>query len=236
MNGLINLVGSGEYLPVMENVDRHLLSSLSLNGRKPRVVCLPTAAGREGDTSVNRWSSMGIQHFQKLGAEVSAPRIIDRASAEDAQWESLLEEADLVYFSGGDPGYLHQTMNGSRAWRAAQRAWERGAVYAGCSAGAMILAKRMPSFRLAGTQEGFGLMPATFIVPHFDAIPGIWKPIVFALQKQLKKGERMIGVDENTALVGRLGGQWTVMGQGKVHVFNREGEMTFTNDQTLTFD
>ena len=236
MNGLITLAGSGEYLPVMENVDRHLLDSLNLNGRKPRVVCLPTAAGREGDASINRWSSMGIEHFKKLGAEVSALRIIDRVSAEDAQWESLLEEADLVYFSGGDPGYLHQTMNGSRAWRAAQRAWERGAIYAGCSAGAMILGKRMPSFRLAGTQEGFGIMPATFIIPHFDAIPGIWKPLVFALQKQLKKGERMIGVDENTALVGRLGSEWTVMGQGKVHVFTREGNMTFTNDQTLTFD
>jgi cyanophycinase len=236
MNGLITLAGSGEYLPVMENVDRHLLDSLNLNGRKPRVVCLPTAAGREGDASINRWSSMGIEHFKKLGAEVSALRIIDRTSAEDAQWESLLEEADLVYFSGGDPGYLHQTMNGSRAWRAAQRAWERGAIYAGCSAGAMILGKRMPSFRLAGTQEGFGIMPATFIIPHFDAIPGIWKPLVFALQKQLKKGERMIGVDENTALVGRLGSEWTVMGQGKVHVFTREGNMTFTNHQTLTLD
>jgi len=236
MNGLITLAGSGEYLPVMENVDRHLLDSLNLNGRKPRVVCLPTAAGREGDASINRWSSMGIEHFKKLGAEVSALRIIDRTSAEDAQWESLLEEADLVYFSGGDPGYLHQTMNGSRAWRAAQRAWERGAIYAGCSAGAMILGKRMPSFRLAGTQEGFGIMPATFIIPHFDAIPGIWKPLVFALQKQLKKGERMIGVDENTALVGRLSSEWTVMGQGKVHVFTREGNMTFTNHQSLTLD
>ena len=236
MNGLITLAGSGEYLPVMENVDRHLLDSLVLNGRKPRVVCLPTAAGREGDASINRWSSMGIEHFQKLGAEVSALRIIDRASADEAQWESLLEEADLVYFSGGDPGYLYQTMNGSRAWRAAHRAWERGAIYAGCSAGAMILGKRMPSFRLAGTQEGFGLVPATFIIPHFDAIPGIWKPLVFALQKQLKKGERMIGVDENTALVGKLGSEWTVMGQGKVHVFTREGNMTFTNHQTLTLD
>jgi len=236
MNGLIALVGSGEYLAVMDNVDRHLLDSLNLNGRKPRVVCLPTAAGREGHASINRWSSMGIEHFQKLGAEVSALRIIDRASADDVQWESLLEEADLVYFSGGDPGYLHQTLNGSRAWRAARRAWERGAVYAGCSAGAMILAKRMPSFRLAGTQAGFGLLPAMFIVPHFDAIPGIWKPIVFALQKQLKKGEIMIGVDENTALVGRLGGEWSVMGQGKVHIFTREGHLTFTNGRTLHID
>ena len=236
MNGLITLVGSGEYLPVMEDVDCYLLKSLNLNGRKPRVVCLPTAAGREGDASVNRWSSMGIHHFQKLGAEVSALRIIDRASADNAHWESALENADLIYFSGGDPGHLYQTMNGSRAWRTAQRAWERGAIYAGCSAGAMILGKRMPSFRLAGIQDGFGLVPATFIVPHFDAIPGIWKPLVYAMQKQLKKGERMIGVDENTALIGRLGGEWTAMGQGKVHIFIREGNMTFTNGQTLTFD
>lgn len=235
MNGIITLVGSGEYLPVMENVDRHLLKSLNLNGRKPRVVCLPTAAGREGDSSVNRWSNMGIRHFTDLGAEVHAARILDRDSADDPQWESLIEGADLIYFSGGDPGYLYETMKGSRAWSAAQRAWERGAIYAGCSAGAMILGKRMPGFRLAGTQEGFGIVPATFIVPHFDAIPGIWKPVVYALQKQLKKGERMIGVDENTALVGRLGGEWTVMGQGKVHIFAPEGNKAFTSGQCLTF-
>ena len=236
MNGIISLVGSGEYLPVMEDIDRHLLTSLNLNGKTPRVVCLPTAAGREGDASVNRWSSMGIEHFQRLGAEVNALRIIDRASADDPQWEPFLENADLVYFSGGDPGYLYQTMRGSRAWEAMQRAWKRGAIYAGCSAGAMILGKRIPSFRLAGTQDGFGLVPATFVIPHFDAIPGIWKPLVIALQKGLKKGEQMIGVDENTALVGKLGDQWTVMGQGKVQVFTCEGKMTFAVGRTLRLD
>ncbi|RPJ19964.1 MAG: hypothetical protein EHM33_29420 [Chloroflexi bacterium] len=244
MNGLINLVGSGEYLPVMNDVDRYLLDSLNVGERKPRVVCLATAAGREGDSSVNRWSTMGIQHFKGLGADVSAVPIIDRTSADDPQWEHLLENADLIYFSGGDPGYLYQTMRGSCAWSAAQRAWERGAIYAGCSAGAMILGKRMPSFRLPGTQEGFGLVPATYIVPHFDAIPGIWKPLVFGLQRQLKKGERMIGVDENTALIGTLrhssanpsGGEWIVKGKSKVHIFTRDGKMSFTSGQTVMLD
>jgi len=233
MNGLINLVGSGEYLPVMNDVDCYLLESLNLNRRKPRVACLPTAAGREGDSSVNRWLSMGTQHFQELGAEVSPVRIIDRDSANDPRWEPILENADLIYFSGGDPSYLYETMKGSRAWQAAQRAWERGAIYAGCSAGAMILGKRMPSFRLAGTQEGFGVVPATYIVPHFDAIPGIWKPIVYGLQRQLKKGERMIGVDENTALIGKLGGGWSVKGKGKVHVFARDGKTSYADGETL---
>src|SRR5215207_6601284 len=213
MNGLIALVGSGEYLPVMEEVDRYLLESLNISGRKPRVVCLPTAAGREGDHSINHWSNMGIEHFKKLDAEVDALLIIDRKSANDEQYEPVLENAYLIYFSGGDPGYLYQTLKDSCTWQAAQSAWQRGAIYAGCSAGAMILSKRMPSFRVAGTQEGFGIVPAKFIIPHFDAIPGIWKPIVFGLQRQLKKGEYMLGVDENTALIGRLGGEWTVKGR-----------------------
>ena len=234
MNGLINLVGSGEYLPVMKDVDRYLLDSLRLNGRRPRVACLPTAAGKEGDGSVNRWLNMGVQHFSELGAEVERVRIVDRASANDPCWEPILESADLIYFSGGDPGYLYATMKGSLAWSAAQRAWERGAIYAGCSAGAMILGKRMPSFRLAGTQEGFGIVPATYIVPHFDAIPGIWRPIVVGLQRQLKKGERMIGVDEDTALIGKLDGEWLVRGKSKVHVFARDGKATYSDGQTVT--
>jgi cyanophycinase len=236
MNGLINLVGSGEYLPVMNDVDRYLLDSLPLAGRKPRVVCLPTAAGREGDASVNRWLSMGVRHFQELGAEVSAVRIIDRQSADDPQWEPVLEEADLIYFSGGDPSHLYETMQGTCAWRAAQRAWERGAIYAGCSAGAMILGKRVPSFRLGRTQDGFGIVPATYIIPHFDAIPGIWKPIVFGLQRQLGKSERMIGIDENTALIGRLGGEWLVMGKSKVQIFARDGKTTYSPGESLQLD
>jgi cyanophycinase len=236
MNGLINLVGSGEYLPVMRDVDRYLLDSLNLNGRAPRVACLPTAAGKEGDSSVNRWLNMGVQHFKQLGAEVEPVRIIDRHSANDPCWEAILENADLIYFSGGDPGYLYEIMKGSVAWNAALRAWTRGAIYAGCSAGAMILGRRMPSFRLAGTQEGFGIVPATYIVPHFDAIPGIWKPIVIGLQRQLKKGERMIGVDEDTALIGKLAGEWAVKGRGKVHVFARDGKASYPDGQTLTLN
>ena len=234
MNGLINLVGSGEYLPVMRDIDRYLLDGLNLSGRAPRVACVPTAAGKEGDSSVNRWLNMGVQHFRELGADVEPVRIIDHHSANDPCWEPILEEADLIYFSGGDPGYLYEIMKGSLAWSAAQRAWSRGAVYAGCSAGAMILGKRMPSFRLAGTQEGFGIVPATFIIPHFDAIPGIWKPIVFGLQRQLKKGERMIGVDEDTALIGKLDGEWVVKGKSKVHVFARDGKVSYSAGQTLT--
>jgi cyanophycinase len=231
MNGIIVLVGAGEYLPVMDDVDRYLLNSL--NKKSPRVVCLPTAAGQEGDQSVNRWSRMGEEHFQKLGADVKALPIIDRESANNPQFESTLEEADFIYFSGGNPLYLYETMKDSRAWNAMQKAWSRGAIYAGCSAGAMILAEKIPSFRLAQTVEGFGIAPATFVIPHFDATPVVFKPLVFALKSQLKNGQRIIGVDENTALVGKLNDEWQVMGHGKVHVISRKETKTYKAGETV---
>ena len=229
MNGLIALVGSGEYLSVMNEIDRHLLTSVNTNGRAPRVVCMPTAAGQEGDRSVNRWLNMGVEHFEALGADVTPARIIDRASADDPQWEEALENADLIYFSGGKPMYLYEMMQGSRAWEAAQKAWERGAVYAGCSAGAMILADRVPNFRAVGLTsiEALQVLPATFVIPHFDRMRGLWSAYLFAVRRQLKDGQFILGVDENTALVGSLTGKWRVMGQGKAHIITRDNQQDF---------
>lgn len=235
MNGLIALLGAGEYLPIVDPIDRYLLGSLGSNGHKPRVVCLATAAGKEGDESIDRWQGMGREHFERLGAEVFPLHIIDRVSADDPQYEPILESADLIYFSGGDPGYLYETMRDSRAWNAAQKAWARGAIYAGCSAGAMILAQRMPNFRAVGIgpRPGFGIVPATYVLPHFDRIPTIFRPVIFASRSSLKDGEFIFGVEENTALVGKLGGEWQVMGAGKVHVIRKKSEKTYAAGEKL---
>lgn len=229
MNGQIALLGSGEYLSVMDDVDRYLLANGGANGRKPRVVCLPTAAGREGDASVNRWSKMGVEHFIRLGADVQAVPVIDAESANDLNHASAVEEADLIYFSGGDPGYLHRTMKGSLVWQAAEKAWARGATYAGCSAGAMILGREIPDFRTMGMRSisAFGIVPVAFVMPHFDAIPLFGKPLVSALRGRLKPDEIMIGVDENTAIVGKLNEEWTVMGKAKAHVFTKNENKSY---------
>lgn len=229
MNGKIALVGSGEYLPVMKPVDRHLLASVNANGRKPRVVCLATAAGQEGQASIDRWMQMGIAHFESLDAEVQAPPIIDRDSADDPSWEGLLQEADLIYFSGGNPMYLFQTLHGSKAWKAAEKAWKRGAVFAGCSAGAMILAQKVPNLRHAGltSLDAFQRLPAKFILPHFDRMRGLWSAYLYGVRRQLKNGEFLLGVDENTALVGELEGTWQVLGQGQAHILTSTRQQSF---------
>jgi cyanophycinase len=235
MNGLIALLGSGEYLPVMDGVDKYLLTHCGADGRKPRVVCLPTAAGREGEASVGRWSRMGVEHFTRLGADVRAVPVIDEESANDLEHAEAVEEADLVYFSGGNPAYLHQTMKDSLVWKSAQKVWERGGVYAGCSAGAMILGREIPDFRAMGLRSvsAFGVVPAAFIMPHFDAMPMFGKPLVATIRHRLKAGEMMIGVDEDTAIVGKLNQTWTVMGKSQAHVFTRDESKSYKVGETF---
>jgi len=230
MNGLIALLGSGEYLPIMDPIDRVLLESVKADRHTPRVVCLPTAAGTEGEASVQRWMDMGLRHFRQLGADVSALPIIDKASADDPQYESQLEAADLIYFSGGNPLYLFETMHGSRAWTAAQKAWDRGAAYAGCSAGAMILAALVPDVRTAGLRqvEAFNQLPAVSVIPHFDRMQ-LWRPMILTvLRGRLTGDQYALGIDENTALIGRLNQTWRVMGAGKVYLIDREGTQAHT--------
>ncbi len=213
----------------MNDTDRYLLSQSGANGRTPRVVCLPTAAGQEGETSWGRWMRMGEAHFKGLGAEVRSLPIIDRAAADDPQHVDILEHADLIYFSGGNPFYLFETLDGSRAWEAAQKAWARGAIYAGCSAGAMIMADHIPNWRSLGGQrvKAFGALPKSTIFPHFDRML-IWRGLTLPiLQSFIPEGEYTLGIDEDTALVGQPGSAWQVMGRQQVYVITRNEVKTY---------
>jgi len=238
MNGLIALLGSGEYLPVMDDVDRYLLANCGADGRKPRVVCLPTAAGQEGEKSVSRWSKMGMEHFTRLGANVQALPVIDAKSANDPNYAAVVENADIIYFSGGNPSYLYQTMKDSLVWQSAQKAWTRGAVYACCSAGAMILGTEMPDVRAAGIRStiAFGILPISSLLPHFNALPLFGKPLIATLRRRLREGEIMIGVDEDTAIVGRRNEDWTVMGKSAAHRFTKDESRTYAAGEKFTLE
>ncbi len=96
----IALVGSGEYLPPMQPVDRGLINRL---GEPARVVCLPTAAGKEGAERIDYWSRLGVEHFTRLGAQVESLPVIDRQSAGDTHLAERVARANFVYLSGGSP-------------------------------------------------------------------------------------------------------------------------------------
>src|SRR5579859_7232910 len=165
VEGAVALVGSGEYTGAMAETDRYLLSTLGGAGAT-RVALLPTASGLEPDGPA-RWNALGQRHFAGLGVtDIRPVHIIDAASAADPEQVALLREANFFYFSGGDPQYLITTLRGSPAWDVITAAYARGAVLAGCSAGAMALAGCTLALRqvMVGTQAEW--VDALGVVPH----------------------------------------------------------------------
>jgi cyanophycinase len=218
--GPIALVGSGEFLAQMEDVDRHLL-----DGRPARAVFLPTAAGEEGDRSIDHWLDLGRRHYERLGVEAVALRVVDRADADRADLAALVAGAGLVYLSGGNPGYLARTLHDTLVWRAIMAAWQAGAALAGCSAGAGALTALAPDVRngSATMQAGLGVVDHLAVIPHFDRMMAWDAQFDERFRSVLGPGVTLVGVDEDTALVGGPD-RWTVMGRQRVTVFARDGE------------
>lgn len=195
---------------------------LAATGRvRPRVVILPTASFPDGEDAFQRWAAMGVSHFGDLGAEVEPVLVRDRSEADDAAAAQAIGEADLVYLSGGKPAHLMRVLDGSGVGRAIVAAHHRGAVLAGCSAGAMVLAGHTFDFRLGllpwllRWRDGLGFVPGTSVMPHYDAWP---EPVCALIAFQAPRGSVVVGIDEATAVVGR-DGVWQVHGRSRVTVW-----------------
>lgn len=220
MNGTIALVGSGEFTPAMEAVDRALL--LATGRTRPRVVVLPTASWPDGEATFRRWGAQGEAHFTGLGAEVEPVMVRGAEDANDPAAVAAIGEADLVYLSGGKPGHLLETLVAGGMGAALRAAHARGAVIAGCSAGAMVLAgHQLRSVGRAfvrfpiGWRNALGLVPGTIVIPHYDAFP---EPLSAAIALAAPGDTLVLGIDEDTVLVGR-DGAWQVHGRGRVTIW-----------------
>lgn len=205
----------------MASLDRQLLDATG--AARPRVVVIPTASWPDGEDVFRRWAAMGVEHFRRLGAEVEALAVRDAGDAHHPGNVQAVGEADLIYFSGGKPDHLLRTLDGSPMWAAALAAHARGAVLAGCSAGAMVLAGRQVRFRRRlpfmvlpmRWEAALAVVPGIAVLPHYDRIP---EPVSALIALQAPRGIQVLGIDEDTALVGR-DGSWQVHGAGRVTVW-----------------
>ena len=215
---MLALVGSGEYLPDVDPIDTTLIERLP---EPAKVVCLPTAAGREGDAVINSWMQKGVDHFTRLGVEVTAVSVTNHATAQNTNYANTIRQANFVYLSGGNPGYLHESLDGTPVWEAILEVHQRGGVVAGCSAGAMIMGERIAG--PGGNRAGFKLLPGTIIMPHFDEFPGMVSRIMRMLTD---RSLTMVGIDGRTALVVE-NGRFEVLGQNQVTFFTKNGTKKF---------
>jgi len=212
----VALVGSGEYLPIMTEIEQELIA-----GRAPRYVQLATAAAPEGDESLARWHRLGREQAERLHVEQVVVDVRTREDAESRRWAEEIAGAGLIYLSGGNPAFLAETLRGTAVWHAIVAAHEQGAALAGCSAGAMALSEWAPRMRdlvHPNQPTGLGLVQHVRVIPHFDKMLG-WMPDMLR-NAFLHKPETtaLVGIDEDTALVSVGAGEWEVRGRQSVWV------------------
>lgn len=232
MAGTLALAGAGEFLDSMSVVDAQLLDRAGGSN----VVILPTASAPDGSGVPERWIKMGVDHFTRLGAKADGLLAIDRATCNDPAHADRVRAANLVYFSGGKPDFLRQTLDGTAVWSAVREMFDRGGVIAGCSAGAMILGGYVPEMSLkVGVpwinrwQLSFGLLPDAIVVPHYDEFPEVLVSLMFGRRPG---GSYLIGVDGHTALVG-VDHTWQVLGAGRVTVRRGRDVKRYTAGQAV---
>ncbi len=229
MTGPVALVGSGEYLPVMAEVEAELLQ-----GRPPRYVQIPTAASLEGDASLDRWVALGKAQAARLDVEAVPVVVRDRTDADDPAFAALIEGAGLVYLSGGNPPHCAATLRGTRVWNAVLAAWRGGAALAGCSAGAMALTSWVPDLRhpTRAADPGLGVVPQLRVIPHFDRIPRWMPDVVSRYLVRAPEGTAVLGVDEETAVLWD-GESWTVRGSQSAWLLTPTGRIEHVEGDIL---
>lgn len=218
-SGAIALVGSGEYLPPMADLEAQLIDDAIGRGHPHRFLQLATAAGQEGEKSLTYWRDLGAAQGDRIGVPTSFLPVFTREHANDPALAAQVSEAGLIYLSGGNPRYLAETLVGSLVGDAIVRHVRSGGALAGCSAGAMVLGTTVPAFRFGARTPtpGFNLIPGIQVIPHFNRLFEI------ALRPAPAATEYLLGIENLTALVRWSGASvWSVVGSGEVHVLRGE--------------
>ena len=138
-----------------------------------KVAFIPTASLREGYTG---YVGSARKLFKKLGATLTE---LDISVADDATIQSVLENADVIYFTGGNSFFLMDQLRRTGTDERLKKELAKGKLMIGESAGAIICAPTIQYIaRMDEKPEDYaqeddkGLHRIDFyVVPHYLTAP-----------------------------------------------------------------
>lgn len=214
MAGLIALVGGDEFRRYCVDMDLELLAATSKE--QARVVVLPTAAVNGPVKAAHD----GVTHFSALGGNGQPLMILDREQANDQELVKRLSGADIIYFTGGNPNHLLETLQDSQLLSAILEAVDGGAIVAGSSAGAMVMGSVMRRPRADEWIPGLEIAKGICVLPHHERSNP--EQVAEQIHDRLSESLTILGIDAQTACVGNSG-NWRVTGNGRVTVYRQGG-------------
>ncbi len=185
---------------------------------------LPTELGREYK---DIFTGLGIKRVDTL-------TINKRSEAQDEKNIRLLEDSDMIFFTGGDQLRITSLLGGTKLYKKIIERFEDGCIFAGTSAGASVMCDTMI---ISGKDEesprkctlkmapGFGLIKGAIIDQHFAQRGRTGRILVAVAENPESLG---IGIDEDTAIIVNHQGEIRVIGSGAVYIFDGDG-ITYSN-------
>ena len=228
--GYLILIGGAEN----NGGDRSILQHILDVTRAERIVLIPTASCYPRDVHRDYGDAFNVLNIP----ETSCLDIRDATEADQNQYLTAVDQADLVYFSGGDQVRLVSKLVHTKLFDRIRSRFEAGELnIAGTSAGASAAGNPMiydGDYKgtlkgSIGFMEGFGLIDGVTIDTHFSARQRLSRLAQFLLSGRCEKG---IGLDENTGIVVDPHDEFEVIGADMVAVLN-SAEVTGSNYSTV---
>jgi len=189
-------------------------------GADSRIVVIPTASSMAEEAFEVYQSVFGRQRAQ----DVSVVNPASRQAAADPALIETIDAATGVFVTGGNQLKLGQLIVGTPLHDAITRAYHRGAVVGGTSAGASVLSQFMismgeegvaPRQRVSQLSAGLGLLPGVILDQHFGQRTRYARLLSLIAASPSLLG---VGIDEDTAAEIVNERSMTVVGSGAVYV------------------
>lgn len=170
------------------------------------IAYIPTAANGEGWGS---WKDGGSWKLvQTLEAHISLIQLEDYFNQDMVP---LLNGKDIIWFSGGQPGYLMYWIRRLKLDKHLKKLLKDGCIYVGSSAGSMVTARNLKicDWYPEENEPGASIIPGLGLV-DFDIFPHFQEHLFSQIKSQyqgkklylLKDGEEIIVDDGNVFVVG----------------------------------
>lgn len=172
--------------------------------------------------------------FKSLGVKnVKGLSVDNRDECLDLEKVALVNEASLIFFTGGDQLRITSILGGTPLYKALKDHFESGCIYVGTSAGASVVSETMvvygedeksPCKCYVNMCKGLGLLKDIIIDQHFAQRGRIGRLLAMVAQNPENIG---IGIDEDTAIVVSEK-SLKVIGSGAVYIVDGRG-ITYSN-------
>lgn len=221
--GTLALVGGGEWRDGCREFDADLLARASAK----EVVVLPSAAAFEHPERV---VERATAYFESLGVSVRPFMVLHRSEAEESKTVDAVRKAKAVYVSDGSPLHLRSVLKGSSLWEAMLASYHAGGLLAASGAGATLVCDPMVDPRGGAYTVGLGVVNNLAVFPYHGTAADHLRERSIDL---LPRGAKLVGIDEETALVRDAGGVWTTAGAGTVTVYTGRDASEFRPGSTI---